>query len=427
MKKILIIVPDFPYPLTKGGRQGVFHFIDKLRDEFQISLLFQKTIENEIGYNELKRKWDNVTFYTFEAPNPPHKQERKTITRKVKSVLYELYTLSKKREAPNEPNFEEIDLIRNNSSLYTSSHFHFSKEFIDYVIKISNSGFDIIQVEFYPFMPLIHILPPNVEKIFIHHEIRYIRNEIEISYYKKTNNLDFYTYKFAKLIEIETLKLYDKIVTVTDTDKQKLEREIKEKPIFESPLIISVPSNNNSEQYSFNNRLTFVGSSTHFPNLDGIVWFITKIWNKVLEQNKDLELHIIGSGWDSLLLQHNVYKNIYIDGYVEDLGKAIQNSISIVPIRIGSGMRMKIIDAVNWKVPFITTTVGVEGLDFIDNKDCLICDTPESFAKAINTLIKDNSMQTRFIEASYSTLQKIYNEELLLDKRRQIYNTNLAQ
>ena len=64
----------------------------------------------------------------------------------------------------------------------------------------------------------------------------------------------------------------------------------------------------------------------------------------------------------------------------------LKGSVAVVPIRIGSGMRMKILDAVLSKVPFVTTAKGVEGIDFKDGEDCLIVDDPAGFAEAVIAL-----------------------------------------
>ncbi|WP_165043408.1 glycosyltransferase [Dysgonomonas sp. ZJ709] len=425
MKKILIISPDIPYPLTKGGRQGVFHFIDKLRDRYDISLLFILDNIDKESYIELSSLWNNVTFYPLERPAI---QERK------ESLFSKLYNLpykvkdkimyySKKNDTDKVSN---SDFVRDNSTLNSSLVLVHSKEFIDYVTKIATQEFDIIQVEFYPLLSLVHILPANVEKIFIHHELRYVRNEIEMSFFQKVTNWDKYVFKSSKLFEIETLRLYDKIVTVTDIDKLKLEQELEGKSIFASPSMVNMPEDNLSYKYKFNNKLTFVASAAHFPNYDGIKWFISNIWQQVYKKHPELELHIIGGGWNAEMFQDiELPKNIFFDGYVKDLKDILPNSISIIPIRIGSGMRMKIIDAVNFKIPFITTSVGVEGLDFINGRDCLIADDANSFAQHITDLTKNELLQNNLILSSHNTLRNMYNEDILINKRMLVYETSI--
>jgi glycosyltransferase involved in cell wall biosynthesis len=234
---------------------------------------------------------------------------------------------------------------------------------------------------------------------------------------------DHYLYHLSKHAEVETLRLYDKIVTVSDVDKQKLQKEIKDKVIYSSPPMVNLPKTEIKDEYCFNNRLVFIGSTVHYPNVDGVQWFLSEVWSHVLQKNKSLELHIIGAGWNPRTLGDIRYlkQNVFFDGYVEDLAGSLLNSISIIPIRIGAGMRMKILDTVNYKIPFITTSVGVEGLDFIDGKDCLIRDNPIEFANAINELSQNQEMQRSFIKEATETLYRLYNKESLIEQRRRIY------
>lgn len=421
-QKILIISPDIPYPLTKGGRQGMFHFIDKLRNEYDFSILFILNNTTEDGYEKLQKIWDNVTFYPFiEKGSVVSSPSLLGRIYRFPYILKEKFSskFKKKEEKYN------VDFIREHSSLYNSIPIHISPDFIEYVRTISFKDFDKIQVEFYPYISLVHILPDRVEKIFIHHELRYVRNEIEMSYFKEVTSYDRYIYKVSKEFELCTLNKYDKIVAVTDVDRYKLAEENITSEIFDSSSIITKPQQTkNNKTFFFNNKLTFIGSSTHFPNYDGLNWFLKEIWPKVLSNHPKVEFHIVGGGWNPELFKEIPnFENVYFDGYIEDLTEILPNTVSIVPIRIGSGMRMKIIDAVNYNIPFITTTVGVEGLDFVDGQDCFIADNSDSFAQKIDLLLSSAELQNKFIENSTKVLDLVYNEEFLLNKRRLVYET----
>lgn len=420
--KILIILPDIPYPLTKGGRQGMFHFIDKLRYEYDFSILLTLNNTTKDGYEKLQKIWENVTFYPFKESKPVSKKA--SLLGRIYNfpyILREKFFFKKREEK------QEEDFIRVHSSLHNSIPIHFAPDFIEYVRMVSSQGFDKIQVEFYPYISLVHILPSSVEKIFIHHELRYVRNEIEMSYFKEVTDYDKYIYQVSKEFELCTLNKYDKVVTVTDVDRDKLLEENITPLILGSSLIIAKPEKlQDNRDYSFNNKLTFIGSCTHFPNYDGVNWFLKKIWPQVSSKFSEVECHIVGAGWNLEMFKDiTCFERIFFDGYVEDLRDILPNTISIVPIRIGSGMRMKIIDSVNYNIPFITTTVGVEGLDFIDGQDCFIADTSDSFAQKIDLLLSSTELQNKFIENSIRVLDNIYSEELLLDKRRFIYESKL--
>ena len=115
--------------------------------------------------------------------------------------------------------------------------------------------------------------------------------------------------------------------------------------------------------------------------------------------------------------------NICFLGYVEDLSVVFSSSMLIVPIRIGSGMRLKIIEAVNQGIPFITTTIGVEGLNFKNNIDCIIADSPYEFAKGIHYLSENPSKQQDFIKNASEKLSEKYSYVEAINKRLDFYRS----
>lgn len=80
-------------------------------------------------------------------------------------------------------------------------------------------------------------------------------------------------------------------------------------------------------------------------------------------------------------------------GYIEDLHAFLQGSVSVVPVRIGSGMRMKILDAISSRIPVVTTTKGVEGIDLRDGEECLKADSADEFVDTIIRLLGDVNLQ----------------------------------
>ena len=89
-------------------------------------------------------------------------------------------------------------------------------------------------------------------------------------------------------------------------------------------------------------------------------------------------------------------------GYIKDLPSFLKGSIALVPIRIGSGMRMKILEAVSADIPFITTTKGVEGIDLLDKEEYLKADSATEFADAIITLSQNTELQEKLVKQAKS-------------------------
>ena len=106
------------------------------------------------------------------------------------------------------------------------------------------------------------------------------------------------------------------------------------------------------------------------------------------------------------------YKQVEMTGFIPSISPYSSHSIMIVPILTGSGMRMKIIEAANNGIPFVTTQVGVEGLTFENGKDCYIENTHSAFAQSTLALMNDPNTQLTFRTNAFKT-DKLLKENLV--------------
>lgn len=111
------------------------------------------------------------------------------------------------------------------------------------------------------------------------------------------------------------------------------------------------------------------------------MWFLNHVWPAVIKKHQDIKLNIIGKWNSEQISRLSQYKNVIFKGFVSSLQEEYDGAIAIVPILRGSGLRMKIIDAVNYGSCFISTSIGANDMHFEDNRDCFIADEPELFAK----------------------------------------------
>lgn len=430
MKKILFIIPFIPYPLTSGGNQAFFNMVEYIRHKMSVSLLLcPKSKEQKRDIEELKSKWDNVTFHIFIPSNTDdsNKSLYYKYLKKIKASVTRKINRLQRRS--NLHKGESFDLVRAKSILRGSFYREYDAEYLDYVANISQKGFDIIQVEFYGLIALGYLLPKNTQTIFVHHELGYIRNEEEISLYKKVSNEERMIFHIAKDFERGALLSYNHIITLTEVDKSLLDNFLDhKKTIHVSPAVVQF-SHNKIINYNAvtNHRLTFVGSEAHFPNLDAVDWFCREIAPLLRKQGITFTFQVIGR-WKGKYIKQlkKICPELQLLGYIEDLHTALNGSIFLVPIRIGSGMRMKILDAINSKSPLITTTKGVEGLNFINEEECLIADTPDAFANAIIRLLNDTNLQKKLALQAATKLQEQYKPEKMLERRMAIYDSILA-
>ena len=133
-------------------------------------------------------------------------------------------------------------------------------------------------------------------------------------------------------------------------------------------------------------------------------------------------LNVVGN-WDRKAIKRLDVNDAEVRfiGFVDNLQEFINGKISVVPIRIGSGMRMKILDSVAACSPLVTTSKGCEGLPMINGKNCLIGDTAETFAEAIVQMVHDEKMQEAYAIDAQQMGMGFLDEETLLQKRAAVY------
>ena len=397
---ITIITPFLPYPLKSGGAQAQYNFIDKLRKQHCISMIFPFNQKNtKQALHHLHSVWPEVRFHPYsywrQLTHGPFLKEK--IVRAIKLKI-----------CPNDKRFMVERALKPYGYYFTNDFI----SFVNDVIREEHS--DIIQVEFYQYLPLVKYLPKGIRNIFVQHEIRFIRNQRLLAPLSLSSSEDAY-YEQIKQQEIEDLNCYQEVIALTPKDKVRMEQNGVTTPIAVSPAAVNTPM---LPYQQWNGTLTFIGGYSHIPNQEGIDWFISNIIDK-LDTNRIKAINVVGAGWPQRY--HQQHPKLHFLGFVENLRDVLQGSILIVPILTGSGMRMKILDAAAANAPIVTTTVGVEGLDFKHGTSCLIADTPDDFAQTINTLIAEETRMKEIAANAQQIFNEKYSVEALAKVRNNIY------
>lgn len=433
MKKILLIIPYIPYPLDSGGNQAFFNMVNYVRHKMDVSILLHLKKHNQQKHiEELRKLWPDVHFFIY-------KSEQNTIpVSQIRHPLYYKWLLKAqasiqrkiRRQLRSVVINDETDIIRSRSTLPHSIYEPLETGYINYVVETARQGFDFIQVEFYELISLGYVLPENVQTIFVHHELRYIHNENELALFKQVTPEDRMQFKISRDFEKDALSTYKHIITLTEVDRKLLTKLLKrEDRIYASPAVINVTTDTGSPFVPATTyRLTFTGSESHNPNLDAVTWMCQEIIPRLRAMGIHPVFQVIGQWYSSYVKQLCANcPEMELAGYVEDLRSYIKGSIAVVPIRIGSGMRMKILEAVFAGIPFVTTSKGVEGINLQDGQECLVADNPDSFAKAIARLLKDTQLQEKLAMQAAEKMKEIYNPQQMLKQRTDIYNSILPE
>ncbi len=134
--------------------------------------------------------------------------------------------------------------------------------------------------------------------------------------------------------------------------------------------------------------ILFTGLLTWYPNKKGVIWFIQQVFPHIIKEIPDAKLLIVGD--KSKRFPHNNTKNITFTGYVKDvLPYFSRAAVFVAPITFGSGVRIKILEAMAAGVPVISTTIGAEGLGVTHGKEMLLADEAEEFTRCVVWLLRD--------------------------------------
>jgi glycosyltransferase involved in cell wall biosynthesis len=153
--------------------------------------------------------------------------------------------------------------------------------------------------------------------------------------------------------------------------------------------------------------LVFMGSMDWMPNIDGVVWFVRDVLPLIKKKLPGCSLAVVGRtpGREVTELAERE-SGIRITGTVADVRPWLwESKVSIVPLRIGGGTRLKIYEAMAARTPVVSTTIGAEGLEVSPGENILIADEPEAFANACVRLIRDEGERRRLAEAAWQHVE----------------------
>jgi len=414
-RKILFVLPFNPYPLSTGGSQAIFNGIDVVKDDLEVYVTFEAPKADEDNIEKLKSLLDNkVTVLPYFVPAP------QSTKRDLKQRFYEpLFKTEKKLRRLAGYDFTPVRIPHR-----AWLHEELLPKKLAFVKHVSNLvdeyNIDIVQCEMLCNVTMGLMLPDRVRKVFVHHEVGWVVHELELlkqkgDAFEQKLYLDYY-----KMCEVALLNRYDDIITLSEIDSKKLKEAGVTSQIHTSLAVVNTAQNHLVTTKGWQ-LLSFVGPEYNLPNVDGLKWFFANVWERLKGYDASYRMQVIGK-WSEKTIAEAVGERNDVEflGYVDDLAAVLKDTIMVVPINIGSGIRMKILEAAALGVPFVTTSVGVEGIPARNGEDCFIADTPEAFANAIVKL-RDENLRKQFAENANRLVSERYTLEALKANRLEIY------
>lgn len=379
--KTLFLTQILPYPPNAGPRVKTWYVLQ-----------------------HLSRKSNQIHLFTF------IREEEIPFLPKVESICEEVTPIPIKRNRIKDSFYFVESLIKNSSFLVTRDQSKFMKQRIKE--SILKQPYDVIHADqltmaqFAIYAKEVHLNtypdrePPTT--IFDAHNATWTimdRMRSQVSFYARP--IVHRETRLIKIYEGQLIQKFDHTLTVTEIDKNAFLGTIPEAKDLEPKLKVIpiavdtddlVPVNRDIDSQ----EIITLGTLHYPPNADGIRWFMKDVFPLVLQNNPQAKLTIIGKNppKDFFQFQEHHREKIQITGYVDQLEPYLEKAaLIVVPVLAGGGMRVRILEAFSRQIPVVTTTIGLEGINAVHEKDVLVADTPEQFAKETLKLLENPELR----------------------------------
>ncbi|HUM50904.1 MAG TPA: glycosyltransferase family 4 protein [Chitinophagales bacterium] len=386
MKKILLLTPTLPFPPHSGGvikTNKVAHF---LSEKYELSIACFLKNDDAIYVDEFLENID-LNYFISETLDIPRTAKN--------------FILSNLQGIP-------LNLFRNKSS--------------DFRNKI-NDIIDEYDVVFCDHYVMFQYIPKNYKGKIVLHE-----HNCEYLIWKRYAGIEKNRIKkIALLNQAWRIKKYEQeichradTILAAPNDKDELVKiganasKFYETYHLGDDELLSFP---NLEFNATEKALLYIGTLSWEANIDGLIWFYNQIWNLVKQQHPTIKLFIVGKNPDARLKEIAAKDaQIILTGFVKDVEPCFQEcNVFISPLRFGSGIKVKVINALYRGIPCVTTSIGTEGLKTNDGFDIFSKDNPVEFANAIHTLLSNENKWKEISRNARETANKYYTWQAVLE------------
>lgn len=375
---ILFLSSWFPYPPDTGGKIRIFNMVKYLSEHHQITFLaFSRS--GRVGVNRLKemgRYCSNIIepevmpkpkgIIGYLSPNPRwHSKEMRT----------------KIKEAIKSQCFDVLIAAEILAGFYGA--------------KISS----------------IPRILDNCELTVLIERYKDELNRIKRLYH-------YYEWRKKRNFTANLARQYDACTVVSEQEKNNLLDLIHEKKhVFIVPNGVDVYTNIGNFGQSQPYSMVYPGALSFHANLDAMEFFLTSIFPLIRSKYSKATLRITGNN-TTVELNHlpiGEQFGVILTGYLHDVRPCIaQSKVCIVPLRLGGGTRLKILEAMALGTPVVSTSKGAEGLCVTHGKNILIADSPETFTNAVCQLFKNNALREKIIRNAHKLVTEKYDWKICI-------------
>jgi glycosyltransferase involved in cell wall biosynthesis len=184
----------------------------------------------------------------------------------------------------------------------------------------------------------------------------------------------------------ETVPAFDKVWISSGLDRERIGNLRPARDMDLAPNCVAIPRR--LARRDDGRTLMFVGALGYAPNEDAVAWFLETVWPR-LRKRDGLRFRIVGADPSDRIKRLSQAPGIELLGRVKHLRPCYQTaSLTVAPIRVGAGTRIKLLESAAYQTPMVSTSIGAEGLDLSGDNDLWLADAPADFAAAIEQALE---------------------------------------
>ncbi len=384
-KMVLIISPFLPYPPKDGGKLKMYNSIRFLSRDYDVILLSFIEDEIEKKYIPHLRFFCKEVFTVIRRPSQVSKEENKPLPEVVKAFYSNQFRIK----------LQEI---------------------------LKTYPVDVVQTE-YTFMAHYTMDINNIPKILVEHDTSLFslfgsyEKPVECGYFRWIDNW-LRKVRFHK----EAYSKFDKVIVFTDKEGKRVMNLSKETNTSVMPIELDMSA------YNFDTTekaidIIFIGYMGHYPNIDGIFYFCNKIFPLIQNKIPETSLSILGTDTGDRLSALADRKNINVIGEVADIKPFLAKSrVFVVPLRLGGGLKVKILEAMAMGLAVVATPCAVSGIGLENNKEVIIGSNPRRFAEGVINLLKDQILCYEMGDNARLFVRRNYDSNIVSKQYKSVYN-----
>ncbi len=390
--KILFLSPTVPFPLTDGGRIRVFNLLKQIAQKSDVTLLALETQPTDAdGVAELQALGIEVHL----VPNAP------TLPR------VSFGTLAKAFFKRQPITVARYDVPTYRGKLRTL---------------LANETFDLVHYEMFH-VAQFHTetdLPSVLSQQNVDSAIwRRLCSETANPFYKFaywTQQLAFQRYE--RLLSPK----FDAVTCTSDIDAAVFAQHCPKDAIEIIPNGVDVTHYQPDFAAEAPAHLIYIGSMDWYPNEDAVAFFADEVFPRIQEKVPDVAFSIVGGNPSGRVQKLAEQEGVVVTGRVPEIKPYFaEATVFVVPLRIGSGTRLKILEALAMGKAIVSTSVGAEGLDLKNGEEIFIADEPVAFADAVTRLLTDVQRRRRIGENGRARVERDYDWRSIGEKLHGVY------